>query len=206
MRRMIVGGLAAAALAVALPVAAATPQTRSDPNFKGKTNRVPPTRGAEAGGQCTTPPPVVPPAGLTNDTGNTCTPGTPNAITNYGGACALDLPFPYPGPEHIYRLFMGPGNNPSFSANLAGTPSGDLALFLVSSSTCGDGTNCVANSQDAIGPGAGPETIAAATYPAGSYFLYVDSYYGAPTPGHCGQYSLTITAPLPAELIEFKIS
>ncbi|MET0552883.1 MAG: hypothetical protein ABW221_07595 [Vicinamibacteria bacterium] len=159
-----------------------------------------------AGGQCSgAGPTVVPNTGLTNDTGNTCTPGTPNAITNYGGACAVALGFPYPGPEHIYQLTLGAGNNPSFSANLAGG-TGDLALFLVGSATCGDGVNCVANSQDAIGPGAGPELIAAANYPNGNYFLYVDSYYGSPNPASCGAYALTITTPLPAELIQFDIS
>lgn len=204
MRRSIVGGLTSVALACALPLAAATPQNRSDRAFMGKTNRVALT--PDAGGQCTgAGPTVVPPTGLTNDTGNTCTPGTPNAITNYGGVCGTNLPFPYPGPEHIYQLTLGTGNNPSFSASLTGS-TGDLALFLVGSATCGDGVNCVAASQDAIGPGAGPEAIAAANYPNGNYFLYVDSYYGSPTPAACGSYSLTITTPLPAELIQFDIS
>jgi hypothetical protein len=201
---MIVGGLAAAALAVALPLAAATPQTRSDPNFKGRTNRIP-NRVPDAGGICTTPPPVVPPTGLTNDAGNTCTPGSPNAVNNYGGVCGANLPFPYPGPEHIYQLFIGPGNNPAFSASLTGS-TGDLALFLVNSTTCGVGTNCVANSSDLIGPGAGPEAIPAAAYTPGTYFLYIDSYYTVGSAGACGSYSLTITPPLPAELIEFQIS
>ena len=203
MRLMSVGGFAAVVMGIALPLVAATPQTRSDPNFKGRTNRVP--QVPDAGGLCTTPPPVVPPTGLTNDAGNTCTPGSPNAITNYGGTCGTDLPFPYPGPEHIYQLFIGTGNNPSFTANLTGS-TGDLALFLVGSATCGDGVNCVANSQDAIGPGAGPELIPAANYPNGTYFLYVDSYYGLPNPAACGTYSVTITPPLPAELIEFGVS
>lgn len=173
--------------------------TRSSSSFLGKTNRRPPV--ADAGGVCSTPPPVVPPTGLAGDTGNTCT-GT-NHITNYGGVCATDLPFPYPGPELIYQLNLGPGNNPSFSANLTGS-TGDLALFLVGSA-CGTGTNCVAHSQDAIGAGAGPETIAAAAQAPGTYFLYIDSYYGSPTPASCGTYSLTITPPLPVELLEFDV-
>jgi hypothetical protein len=200
---MSVAGFAAVVLAVALPSVAATPQTRSDPAFKGKTNRV--QQAPDSGGVCSTPPPVVPPTGIANDTGNTCTPGTPNAITTYGGACATSLPFPYPGPEHIYQLFIGTGNNPAFNADLTGS-TGDLALFLVGSATCGNGANCVANSQDAIGPGAGPETIPAANYANGTYFLYIDSYYGSPNPAACGSYSMTITAPLPAELIEFGVS
>lgn len=203
MRRMIVGGLAVAALAVALPLVAATPQTRSDPDYKGKTNPIP-REIPDAGGVCTTPPPVVPAGGLSGDVGNTCSPGTPNAVNNYGGSCAVPLPLPYPGPEHIYQLNLGPGNNPSFSADLTGS-TGDLALFLVNSATCGNGTNCVAHSKDFTGPGAGPEAIPAASYAPGTYFLYIDSYYAVGQPGSCGTYSLTITPPLPVELIDFTI-
>ncbi len=118
--------------------------------------------------------------------------------------CATGLPFPYPGPELIYQLNLGATNNPAFSADLTGS-TGDLALFLVGSA-CGTGTNCVAHSQDAIGPGTGPETIAAASYAAGTYFLYIDSYYASPAPAACGTYSLTITPPLPAELIQFDVN
>jgi hypothetical protein len=203
MRRTIVGGLAAVALAVALPLAAATPKNRSDRDFVAAHSSgiaASPT----AGGQCTTPPPVVPGPLPFNDSGNTCTPGTLNAITNYGGTCGTNLPFPYPGPEHIYQLNLGTGNNVAYSLSLTGS-TGDLAMFLVGSA-CGTGTNCVANSQDAIGPGTGPETIAAAPQTPGTYFLYIDSYYAIGNPAACGSYALTATGTLPVELIQFDVN
>jgi len=198
-RRMMVGGLAAVALAVALPLVAATPRNRTDRDFVPPGNRgpLPP-----AGGQCSTPPPVVPGPLPFNDSGNTCTPGTLNAVTTYGGSCTL--PFPYPGAEHIYQLNLGPANSVAYSLSLTGS-TGDLALFLVGGA-CGTGTNCVANSQDAIGPGVGPEVIAAAPQAAGTYFLYIDSYYAIGNPAACGSYTLSATGTLPVELIQFDVN
>jgi len=131
------------------------------------------------------------------DPGDTC--GFTNSITTYAGTCTL--PYPYGGEDVIYEMNLGGGNTVAFSADLTGS-TGDLALFLLS--TCGDGNSCVANSQDAIGPGVGPEEILSASYPVGAYYLYVDSYYDAGTAGSCGTYTLTITGTLPAELIEFS--
>jgi hypothetical protein len=200
MGRTMVGGLTAVALAVALPLAAATPKNRSDRDFvRQNVGPVPP-----AGGQCSTPPPVVPGPLPFNDTGNTCTPGSPNAVNTYGGICGTNLPFPYPGPEHIYQLNLGTGNNVAYSLSLTGS-TGDLALFLVGSA-CGTGTNCVAHSQDAIGPGVGPEVIAAAPQAPGSYFLYIDSYYAIGNPASCGSYTLTATGTLPVELLQFDVN
>jgi hypothetical protein len=201
MGRTMVGGLTAVALAVALPLAAATPRNRSDRDWVPQENRgpVPP-----AGGQCSTPPPVIGTTPFT-DSGNTCTPGTPNAVNTYDGACGLALPFPYPGAEHIYRLTLGTTNNVGFSLSLTGS-TGDLALFLVNNAACGTGTGCVANSQDAAGPGAGPEVISAAARPAGTYFLYIDSYYAIGNPAACGTYALNVTGPLPAELLQFDVN
>lgn len=202
MRRSIVGGLTAVALAVALPLAAATPKNRSDRDFiaaHGTFNDSP-----TAGGQCSTPPPVVPGPLPFNDSGNSCVPTPVNAITNYGGVCATGLPFPYPGPEHIYQLNLGTGNSVAYSLSLTGS-TGDLALFLVGSA-CGTGTNCVAHSQDAIGPGVGPELIAAAPQTPGTYFLYIDSYYAIGNPAACGSYTLSATGTLPVELIQFDVN
>jgi hypothetical protein len=64
----------------------------------------------------------------------------------------------------------------------------------------------VVNSQDAIGPGVGPEEIPPASYPPATYYLYVDSYYDAGTTGSCGTYSLTVTGTVPVELMEFTAS
>jgi hypothetical protein len=124
-----------------------------------------------------------------NDTGDT-TPNT-NTLTTYTGTCTL--PFPYGGEDQIYEITVGPGNNMNFSMNLAGS-AGDLALFIVDD--CGDGTTCVVNSQDAIGPGAGPEVINNVILPTGTYYLYIDSYYNANTPGSAGTFSLSITGTL----------
>lgn len=171
--------------------------TRSDLAFRQAHGR----QGAQpdTGGTCPTPPAV--PSLPFSDSDDTCR-VTSNVITNYGGVCATALPFPYPGQELIYRINLGTGNNAEFTADLTGS-AGDLALFLVGG-TCGNGTNCVANSQDAIGPGAGPEVIPAASYTPGIYYLYVDSYYAVGQSGSCGTYSLTITGTLPVELIEFS--
>ena len=124
-----------------------------------------------------------------NDTGDT-TPNT-NTLTNFSGTCTL--PFPYGGEDQIYEITVGPGNNMNFSMDLTGS-TGDLALFIVSN--CGDGTSCVVNSQDAIGPGAGPEVINGVVLPSGTYYLYIDSYYAAGSPGSSGTFTLDITGSL----------
>lgn len=168
---------------------------RSDPAFKAEHGR---PHQADTGGTCPSPPIVA--ALPFTDADDTCRIAT-NVITNYGGVCNTALPFPYPGPEVVYRLDLGTGNTVDFSADLTGS-TGDLAIFVVGSA-CGNGTNCVANSQDAVGPGAGPEVIAAAAYTPGTYFVYMDSYYAVGTAGACGTYTLTITGTLPVELMEF---
>jgi hypothetical protein len=45
-----------------------------------------------------------------------------------------------------------------------------------------------------------------ASYPPASYYLYVDSYYDAGSPGSCGTYNLTVTGTVPVELVEFTAS
>jgi hypothetical protein len=124
-----------------------------------------------------------------NDTGDTT--ANTNTLTNYTGTCTL--PFPYGGEDQIYEITVGPGNLMNFSMDLAGS-TGDLALFIISN--CGDGTSCVINSQDAIGPGAGPEVINNVNLPDGTHYLYIDSYYDADTPGSAGTFSLSITGTL----------
>jgi hypothetical protein len=134
-----------------------------------------------------------------NDTGDTCN-GFTNTVTSYTGTCTL--PFPYGGEDQVYALNLGGGNLIDLSMDLTGSL-GDLVLFIIG--TCGDGTSCIANSQDAIGPGAGPEVIDAFSAAPGNYFLYVDSYYNAGTPGSCGTFTLDVTGTLPAELITFDV-
>lgn len=186
-----------AALLLALPAAAAV--NRTDADFDGTGQSGPfPEDGSDA---------CPPMAFITGplpfmDTGDTC--DNTNTVTDYtGGSCGVDLPFPYGGEDEIYEITLGAGNNVAFSADLTGS-SGDLVLFLLS--TCGDGGSCLAHSQDAIGPGVGPEVIDAAAYAPGTYYLYVDSYYNAGSAGSCGTFSLDVTGTLPAELIEFSIN
>ena len=56
-----------------------------------------------------------------------------------------------------------------------------------------------------IGAGVGPELIAADNYAAGTYSVYIDSYYAAGGAASCGTYTLDVTGTVPAELLEFEI-
>ncbi len=125
------------------------------------------------------------------DSGDTT--GSTNFITNGG----LNLPFPYDGEDHLYQINLGADNVVDFSLDLSGS-TGDLALFLLTDPS--DPTSLIAHSQDAIGPGAGPELILNAdtgSFAPGTYWLWIDSYYAAGTPGSAGSYSLDVTGTLP---------
>jgi hypothetical protein len=171
--------------------------TRSDPSFKANPNRqAPPQR--VGGEDCSTPPTQIATTPFV-DTDDTC--GNINDLTSYTGTCTL--PFPYGGEDLIYRIDLGTGNNVGYSADLTGS-TGDLALFLIG--TCGVGTSCVDNSDDFIGPGVGPEIIAPINRSNGDYYLYVDSYYDAGTPASCGTYTLSVTGPVPLEMLDFSVN
>lgn len=179
------------AFAVGAPQAEAA--NRTDPGFVGK-----PAPMLKVGGDGCPPGAFITEPMPWNDTGDTCA-GFTNTVTTYAGACTL--PFPYGGEDVIYEMTLGTGNSVGFSMDLTGS-TGDLVLFILS--TCGDGSTCVVNSQDAIGVGAGPEDIAAQAYTPGTYYVYVDSYYAAGTAGSCGTYDLTVSGTVPAELISFS--
>jgi hypothetical protein len=186
--------LVLAIVLVAVP-AMAQVTTRTDPNFvyDPDAQDAPKLDGSD---NC---PPAVAVAPLPfNDTGNTC--GFTNTVTTYSGTCTLA--FPYGGEDQVYALNLGGGNLIDLSMDLTGS-TGDLVLFIIG--TCGNGTTCIANSQDAIGPGAGPEVIMGFSAAPGNYFLYVDSYYNAGTPGSCGTFSLDVSGVLPAELVHFDV-
>ncbi|MCH9647641.1 MAG: hypothetical protein K0U98_05335 [Deltaproteobacteria bacterium] len=179
-------------LAVPSLVLAQGVTTRSHPDFEGQ------TASPEDGGD-TCPPGVMVAGPLPFvDSGDTCN-GFTNTVSAYTAPC---LTFSYQGEDTIYELTLAAGNNVSFSADLTGS-TGDLAIFVIG--TCGDGTSCVISSQDAIGPGAGPELIAAQAYTPGTYFVYIDSYYAAGQAGSCGTYELTVDGSLPAQLMGFSI-
>jgi hypothetical protein len=158
---------------------------------------VPAVFAAQQADACT-PAPVITVLPYT-DSGTTC--GATNDITTYGGVCGTNLPFPYPGPDVIYAFTTTAGNSVAISASLTGS-TGDLAVFVLDS--CGVGSSCVQNSQDAIGAGAGPELIAAASYGVGTHYLYIESYYGTGSIS-CGTYTLSVTGNLPIDLESFSI-
>jgi hypothetical protein len=177
---------------------------RSDPGFV-VTSPQPP--GVTGGGGCPTPP-VVAPLPF-SDSGTTC--GATNSINNYNiGSACTNLNFPYPGEDEAYAITVGTGHNFTVSATLTGS-TGDLALFLIG--TCGTGSTCLFTSQDAIGPGVGPENlnqVGAAPGPitglaSGTYFIYVDSYYAAGSAASCGTYTLNVAGTLPVTLESYGI-
>ena len=191
-------------LVTLLAAAAQAQRSRSDAGFRPDPNRQiaadkstrPP--GPDVGGDtCASPPTVVASLPFT-DSSDTCP--FANDISSYTGSCTL--PFPYPGEDVIYQINTAAGNSVAFSMSLTGS-TGDLALFVLN--TCGSGPSCVKNSSDLIGPGVGPETIAATVYQSSPVFLYIDSYYGTADPRGCGTYTLNVTGNLPAELIELTV-
>lgn len=121
------------------------------------------------------------------DSGSTV--GFNNTYTNYGGPCAASLASPYPGEDAFYSVHLNAGATYTFSLDLANSD-GDLAMFLLSNSA--DPASCLATSQDAVGPGAGPELITITPATSQDYFLSIDSYYAAGTAGSSGIYSLSV--------------
>jgi cysteine-rich repeat protein len=126
----------------------------------------------------------------------TCAAG--NDFTNDIGGTAVcsDLPKSYGGEDVFYKVVLGPGNKVAFDLTMPGGATGDLALFLVRQPSCADPPACAANSVDLIGAGLGPERIKLQSYPAGTYYLIVDSALPAGNPGQCGAYDLAITGHL----------
>lgn len=171
-------------------------QSRSDSGFTPP-DPSRPIPGVEGGGSCPTPPVVG--ALPFSQAGTTC--GGTNTVNAYGGCPALN--FPYPGPEDVYAITYGASQSLDIAADLAGS-TGDLAIFVLA--TCGSGDSCFTNSQDAIGPGTGPEVVPTITgRPAGTIYVYLDSYYAASNPAGCGSYTLSVTGTLPVELESFQI-
>jgi len=169
---------------------------RSDGSFTPP-NPSRPVPGVEGGGSCPNPPLI---GSLPfNQAGNTC--GGANTVNSYGGC--PNLAFPYPGPEDVYAITYGASQSLDITADLAGS-TGDLAIFVLA--TCGSGDSCFTTSQDAIGPGIGPEVVPTISgRPAGTFYVYIDSYYAASNPAGCGSYTLNVAGTLPVELESFQI-
>jgi hypothetical protein len=130
------------------------------------------------------------------DAGTSC--GFANDADNTGAAACGDLPDAYPGPDVFYGLTLGAGNALSFELTMPSGATGDLALFLIRRSTCGDAGQCAAYSIDVRGAGQGPERIRSASYPAGTYDLVVDSVYTSGVAASCGEFSLAVSGSLGA--------
>lgn len=150
-----------------------------------------------------------------NDSGTTV--GANNTVTGIQAGCSNYTQVA--GPDVIYTFSLGPLANRASSLAITVTPSGGFDVAIYTLSTAGVGcpagtantvTNCV-NGSDA-GLVDAPETITDGetdAMPAGTYFLFVDSFYstpGASAPNrHQGPYSLVMNRPLPVELLEFSI-
>lgn len=100
----------------------------------------------------------------------------------------------------VYKIVLGEGNNVAFM--VTGIPDvTDLAIFLVTD--CTDGATWVATSMDSIDD-ANPEVISLFSYPAGTYYLLIDSYASEPGYPRYGAYTLEIIGSLgdvPSELV-----
>ncbi|HEX4334293.1 MAG TPA: MYXO-CTERM sorting domain-containing protein [Polyangiaceae bacterium] len=118
-------------------------------------------------------------------------------VDNTGAAACADLPGTYPGPDAFYEVTLGTGNSVAFDLTMTAGATGDLAIFLIAEASCGAAGKCAASSIDVKGAGQGPERIKTATYPAGRYYLVVDSSI-ATGAGSCGAYTLNVTGTLGA--------
>jgi MYXO-CTERM domain-containing protein len=132
--------------------------------------------------------------------GTTCGAGDDFSNVANGTAVCTDLPKDYGGDDVFFNLVLEKGNQVAFDLTMPPGATGDLALFLVRAPSCGDPLVCAGNSVDLIGAGVGPERIKAnlQAYPAGTYYLIVDSKLAAPDPASCGAYALTVTGHLSA--------
>ena len=102
------------------------------------------------------------------------------------------------GPDHIYSVTVGAGNNLSFTATP--TAAWDPSIYLLS--TCGTGTSCVTGADDGLSNTA--ESFSASGLAAGTYFFYVDSFYSTGALS-AGPYTVDITGTVPVELQGFSV-
>jgi MYXO-CTERM domain-containing protein len=126
--------------------------------------------------------------------GDSC--GLDDTFDNTGAAVCSDLPDAYPGPDAFYVVTLGANNQLSFELSMPSGATGDLALFLFRGSPCGVTGSCAGNSVDVIGAGEGPEHIASQRYPAGTYYVVVDSALASGNAASCGAYALTVSGSL----------
>ena len=119
------------------------------------------------------------------------------------------------GPDHIYTFTVGLANQLTFALT---TPDDNYDPSIYITSVCGDGATCVTGSDECfaranLGNPCGvnsDEIIGPVVLPvmgAGTYYLYVDSWYapGNPNGYEAGPYTLDATGQLGVELIEFTV-
>jgi len=152
---------------------------------------------------------VVPAGGVFSDSRNSC--GAPAQVFDYfTPGCQT---FDYPGPELIYEITLGEPNE--VQIKLKPVAPTDMGLFLLSD--CSDPMSCITYADEIgggqeswIAPGQTvmvPGIAEPRTYPsvgAGTYWVYVDSYYDTP-PKSCGDYTLEVGGTVGAVLLDFTV-
>ena len=108
-----------------------------------------------------------------------------NILYSYRGPSCTLQDIDYKGREAVYELLLNEDNEVGFQLDVE---SGDLALILVED--CSDGQTCISNSSDLIG--SRNESIQVVGYPAGRYYLIIDSAK-EDEEQPCGEYTLTIS-------------
>lgn len=159
---------------------------------------------------CAAPPtiPGLAAAQVFNDSGTTI--GKTNTVGTIPLACNGNYTT-VSGPDAIYTFTTGPTPNPSF---LVTTPDDayDPSIYILS--TCNDGTSCVVGADNCFARSTGgnpcgavsDEQIGPVALPASAtLFFYVDSFYAVGNNLGDGPFDLTVTGPLPVELIDFEI-
>ena len=145
------------------------------------------------GASCATATPIA--ATPFNDTGTTV--GATNTNTSIPAGCSDYTTTA--GPDLIYTFTTTPSAS---GINITATGAGayDISIYVLS--TCGNSATCVVGA-DATLDG-GTETISGTTFPAGTYGLYIDSFY-ATGGASAGSYTLAFTGTLPVEVTEFSV-
>lgn len=191
----------AAAILVNLVCASAASAVQFTSKANERNNVVAGAPAPNAGGNScatATPIPTLPRTDTGTTVGAASTVGTlPSGCSDYTSVA---------GPDQIYTFTTGAGASVGISVTPT-TATYDAAVYVLS--TCGNAATCVVGS-DAVLAGA-TESIPAQNYPAGTYGLYVDSFYTAtatcPQGGVCGSgaYTLNVTGNLPVQLTKFSV-
>ncbi len=144
------------------------------------------------------------------DNGDTT--GAADTVSSIPGVCN-GLYTTVAGPDHIYSFTVAGGNSLTFTTTTTDDIY-DLSIYMLS--TCGDGNTCVVGADACLARdndnGSCPandstESFSASDLAPGTYYFYVDSFYGAAIDADrsSGPYTVTVAGDLPAELLDFEI-